>query len=99
MHEVVSWVVSHPDALHHGARTLVADRGERDDLGQLEGDERVLQDGVGTLSRVPLAPGRADQAPPDLDAGCERGTEGRDVEADETDERAGRPDLDGEERW
>src|SRR3954464_5773602 len=64
--EVLVRRVLEADPAHHGARRLVGDRGERDDLVQAEGREAVLENGPGRLGRVAVSPGTPPQPPADL---------------------------------
>jgi hypothetical protein len=70
--EVADGVAHHPQGLHDGARAMVRDRRERDDLFETNARKAVSQRGPRRLAGEAMAPGPPRQPPAHLDRGRER---------------------------
>src|SRR2546423_8378129 len=94
MVEVVRRVARHSEPLHHPPRGLVEQRGERDDLVEVELFEAVRERRPPRLGCVAVPPIRACEPPPDLHRRREMRLEARAREPDEADEAGAAGDLD-----
>ena len=84
----VMGVALHAQALHHGLRTQVGQRGERDDGLPMQRAEAVLQRRPRAFAGQALAPERPGEPPADFHAGRERQRRGGSVQPDEAHELA-----------
>jgi hypothetical protein len=96
--EVELGAVGHVELFHDAARGSVADGGDGDDFGEMEGVEGVVDDGARAFGGEALAVGFAAEAPADFDGGLrEIGDDGvHGLHADDAEEFAGRGFFGGE---
>ncbi len=88
MIEVLVRRPSHSETHHHGLGAEVRGDRPRENFGQAEIAESVLQCGAAGLGRVSVSPCVERESPTDLDARAEGRVEGGRAESDESDERS-----------
>jgi len=93
--EVVCGIVKHAQLFHDAAGALVRRDGEGDEVGEIEGTKRVMENGAGAFGGEAAAPVVGCETPGDFDGGHEGGFEGWGVEADVADEGSGFCELGG----
>jgi hypothetical protein len=87
VHEIIGWIMPHFEALHESPRPRVVACGEGNDLPQGKNIESETERLACSFCRVALSPMLAQEAPTDLDAGCEVRVEVRYRQTNEAEKR------------